>query len=173
MPPRFTMTERSIHWVVTFRLNAARDATILKPPAHASIATQHEVPVKWADTCAHVALYAQVRCHASLTYRRNKLAMTTGRMLKLRRNRLGYTLEDIAAKLSVSSVTISRIEKGEPSSFLNLYKRLLEHLRLERLREEIRALPLDAWKFVGEIYNERDHNTCDGEDDAPAQLATV
>jgi transcriptional regulator with XRE-family HTH domain len=99
--------------------------------------------------------------------------MTSVTGLALLRKRLGYTLEEIAAKMPVSAGTISRIENGETSYYRNRYERLLAELRLERLREEVRAFPADTWKFIGEIFSERVNDGHNDQEGPPAQLAAV
>lgn len=74
--------------------------------------------------------------------------------LKALRRSLGYTLEDVAHKLYLSAPTISNIESGKFSNYLNDYVSLLDRLEYQRLREQIRKNPGSAAHILAEWLDE-------------------
>ena len=95
--------------------------------------------------------------------------MSSGTKLKMLRKRLGYTLEAVAVRSSVSAATLSRIENGEFSYCHGDYEKLLATLRQERLREEVREFPELANSYIGEMLREQRAD----EDRPGSQLAAV
>jgi transcriptional regulator with XRE-family HTH domain len=74
---------------------------------------------------------------------------------RVRREKLGFTQQEIGDKLGLSAATISYIESGQHSYYKKDYEKLLAELEEKRLYELIQVYPRQAGRYLGELASTR------------------
>jgi transcriptional regulator with XRE-family HTH domain len=75
--------------------------------------------------------------------------------IKARREKLGFTQQEIGDKLNLSAATICNIESGQHSNYRKDYEKLLARLEEERLYELIQVYPRQTGRYLGELASTR------------------
>ncbi len=77
------------------------------------------------------------------------------RNLRQRRKKLGYTLNEMGAKIGLSGATIRNMEFGNYSYYEESYDELLTEEEVKRLHELIQIYPAEATRHIGELLSGR------------------